>query len=553
MERRAILMILVLAGAASAASGQNALGDGRALQRDLRPAGGYSRPNFSQEVRLRNALVTGNVGGGRSLQIASPYADSDDFRGELPTDSLFLFRRDSYGVNTGYRGNEAMQYQMSFATGYTQGAGYVSRGTPAGGIVSTSAAATRPVPPEVRYGAELAGTRMGSLRSSSNYLSTRTLTPALIGVESSPTGKFEVTSSGLLGVRVLPMNRPVPVAPESSAAGSKPADLSAAAPFITAYDELRERLEAAADPKTPPATKTPPLAPEIIPPARPDPDRPSPDRPSPGSPRPGEVPNPPTPDDPAKPAVDPTAAAQLEHGLARLRERLVPRAMILNNPNAPDGTPTASPAEAQLERDTLELLRDRAIKIGVYTRGDAAPGDLFADHLIAAQKLLGNGQFFDAEERFARAVAMRPGDVTAMAGRLHSQLGAGLYLSAAMNLRRLFESHPEAMAVKFEGRTMPTPVRLEVLRTELRGVIRDADVKHVLEKPAAALLLAYIGWQADNGVDVAAGLTAAREAEAEAATAARAANLPAPVPDPLLSMLEVIWLPNLNPATPAQP
>src|SRR5262249_16673638 len=89
--------LLVCCCGCPAALGQNALGTGRGFERDIRVGGTGNAPraDMRDELRMRNALVTGNVSGGKSLQIARPYADADDFRAALGTDQLFRFRRDS--------------------------------------------------------------------------------------------------------------------------------------------------------------------------------------------------------------------------------------------------------------------------------------------------------------------------------------------------------------------------------------------------------------------------------------------------------------------------
>ena len=65
------------------------------------------------------------------------------------------------------------------------------------------------------------------------------------------------------------------------------------------------------------------------------------------------------------------------------------------------------------------------------------------------------GRFFDAEERFTAALSVRQGDPMAAVGRIHSQLGAGMFLSAAINLRGLLVAHPELAGVKYVPALLP--------------------------------------------------------------------------------------------------
>lgn len=602
----AVALLAGVSGWSTSALAQNALGDGRALQRDLRAPGGYSRPDFAQEVRMRNALVTGNIGGGRSLQIASPYADQDDFRGALGTDSLFRFRRDSFGVNspTNFRASEGIQYQFSGATGYTRADEYVTRLTAASGQAISTAATNEPRSAAAPFarGVQDATQSLNTMRSSAGFASSRGLTPALIGFKESPTGAAEILASPLLGVRTLAEVKPVAATDASrQAAATNTVDTNAStfidraanAPVITAYDEMRAKFDARARGEDNPLGR-PPAANEItLPgskreavPGRTDqpntPARPGDGTPPSGPAAPSSVParpgsavtpaggtpssiNPALPTRPsalpgstppgASDGVQPPPSNFIDSELTRLRARLTDR-----TPRPAEGSSTpevstpgaaAKSPDARWDRknalegisgELFKTIRESQTEVSAYLRGDIAPGDLYASHIMQGQRSMAAAQYFDAEERFARAVAMRPGDVTAMAGRIHAQLGAGLYLSAAMNLRRLFEIHPEVAATRFSGETMPKPERLISLRDDLRQTIQKTRERGEIHRAAYPLLLAYLGWQTDNPEDIRLGLEAAYEADSQAASSARTLGQPQPAPDALVPLLEAIWL-----------
>ena len=114
------LALLALAGSLASvtpgALAQNALGDGRALDANLQQgAGRQNAPgrnsNFAEEVRFRNAIVTGNAPGGMSFRGEAGYLSSDDFRAPLGSDNLFSFQRDSlYSASRrGIRGVDALR------------------------------------------------------------------------------------------------------------------------------------------------------------------------------------------------------------------------------------------------------------------------------------------------------------------------------------------------------------------------------------------------------------------------------------------------------------
>jgi len=98
---RFIPVFVALAGFAVAAPvhAQNALGDGKALDRNLGTntnGRNARRTSIVSEVELRNALLTGNVAGGRQFRGETGYTAPRDFRGETGSDDFFTFQADSF-------------------------------------------------------------------------------------------------------------------------------------------------------------------------------------------------------------------------------------------------------------------------------------------------------------------------------------------------------------------------------------------------------------------------------------------------------------------------
>jgi hypothetical protein len=108
----------------------------------------------------------------------------------------------------------------------------------------------------------------------------------------------------------------------------------------------------------------------------------------------------------------------------------------------------------------------------------------------AGQMALADGRFFDAEERFTRAMSAMPGDPMAAVGRVHGQLGAGLYLSAASNLRQVMREHPELSAARFNVTLVPGDERSKKIAEQLRIELDRASTRLGRD---AGLLLAYLG------------------------------------------------------------
>jgi hypothetical protein len=589
-------MIAAAAGLAlaPAAFGQYFLGDGTGLQRTgVRES---APRDLREELRLRNAVVTGNATGGRSLQIAAPYADAGEFRAALGTDSLFRFRRDSFGagMGVGWRGSESIQYQYAFTTGNTRDvSGAVSR--LGGGLEDIRPAAPSTSPfrqrpptysssPADEEGSDTIAPRLGTLRSTAAFSSTRSLSPAVVGLRQGRDRVERVTASSLLGVRSDPLVADITtgllVDPDTAAAnarrsgagprptspagaGATPATQRQDLAVKTAYDDLvtrmTERFTRDATPTAAPGTtpaqspdQAPGQAPDATPGARPG-SGPIPETPgglfrpapTPGT-TPGATPGGTAPTPPGAgqttPSADPLAQPAWVENLRSLRNRLRDRGLVKGDLTRADQADLAADRSARVagvDRALIDAIRDAGGEIDSFLKGSANPGDLYADHVQNGERLLGEGQYFDAEERFVRALAMRPGDVVSMLGRLHAQIGGGLYMSAAVNLRVLFVDHPELVGVRYRGSTLPSAERLATVKGELAEMLTLSESRRGLPTPEAALLLAYVGFQTGDEPAMARGLGAiAREHAARAAVEGQ----PAPEPDPLEDLLRGVWL-----------
>jgi hypothetical protein len=556
--------------AAAAGRAQNAWGDGRMLERQLqvtdRWEGNVPRPDFRDEVRLRNAVVTGNVGGGKSFQSDLTYGDPDDFRGTLGSDSLFRFRRDSFGAGragyVGLRSTESLQYQYTFGTGnardtrtFTRGVGNMPAST--GAVFTRAQFAERPAYDTT--GSDDAAPVLGTLRSSASFTSSRNLSPALVGYTNVREGVIRVTASSLLGIRqdlLIPdpaTGRLVERTPYGTGPNRPTLASAAPAPVKTAYDRLREDLDAStgftrgakpAPPDDKPAPDKPAPGPSATdkpptPGAHPSPTDPKPtdqpeSKPTEGTtppaagqppPAPGEAPK----EDPSAKALEGWAPWEIK--VLGLRDRIV-----RGKPEKPKEGDTPRFVDDEL----LDILKRTNPEVSSYLAEAGPEGDLFSRHMQEGEEMLAKGRYFDAEERFARALAITRGDPAASAGRLHAQMGAGLYLSAAINLRQLFEQHPEVMTVRYTGKTLPPPERLQGVREELRAQASPAK-PGAARSGEAAMLLAYVSYQMGDQAGTAAALDVMRSIfEATVAEPVRKAG-GEPPHDAIMELMEALW------------
>lgn len=569
--RWSLLAGLILAsGLCTSALAQGyAGGDGRALERDLRvgvPKGLTPRASMADEVRMRNALITGNVGGLRSFHGNVGYTAPDDFRGSLGSDATYSFRRDSASAGQftrPVRGGDGLRYQFYTSTGLAQ-----RPMDEVGRLGATGAAAAKASPGEASSQAsgsrgETLTQRLGAMRSTATFDATRDLTPAVVGYAQVGRGYQPITASSLLGLRTsdrAPLTtRYAAREEEKERPGltrslaeplSSPVNQSETENQIraiqepvtrTLYEDLRDRMKEQEKRQKEEGGRVPDgKAPDGRPADQKSPDQKSPNQKPPDGQGPGTPDRPAQSPDSARPAGADLPAGEQSDTDARLqalRDKLLPRdkRVIGRSMLKPEKDPgSARPGDATdiFDEKTIDLIR----RSGGETRAfiDAPSGaqlDAYSQHMKAGQELMGKNKFFDAEERFARALQERTGDVTAMAARIHAQMGAGLYLSAALNIRQLFVQAPEVIALRYTGDTIPPPQRLASIAADLRANITRARDAQTSPSVGDSLLLAYVGWQLGDAATVGEGLTQAQKS-AEASGK----------PEPLVALLRKTWL-----------
>lgn len=471
------------------APAQNAIGNGTRLDRNLQTgSGGINHPtgDLNAEMRFRNAVVTGNAPNGLSFRGGVGYVAPGEFFGRLGSNSLFQFRRDSINsgmAGLGIRGTDALQYQFALTTGNAPPAGLVGPG-----YVERSGAGARAVNLSAREGgafqaplgrispddpqADPRGQELWTLRSPSGYMATRGLSPSLVATGATADGRqYGIRASPLLGLAGGPLDyaRPAEPAegeamlpeppPGSARAMDLRADLKAQEPTAVARDEgaeaSRPGLERAG--LSGYELLTDRMAKAL----------------------------------PGKSGADERAKPLWQQRIDELRKQLDEsrKPLAQKEPDGAEGDEPDGPGGFRTE--TLKLLRDAG---GPVARLAPEGVDAYAVHMQKAEEYLKQGQFFFAEERFRAALSARPDDPMAAIGRVHAQLGASLYASAALNLRMLLVSHPELVSARYGPDVLPDPARIRTIIERLeaqvaagKGFGRDTG-----------LLIAYLGYQASD-------------------------------------------------------
>jgi len=572
--------LLALCGTAL---GQNAIGDGRALDRNLqRGSGGVNTKvrDLDAQIKLNNAIVTGNAAYGRSFRGNVGYLATDDFRAGLGSNDLFRSQRDLAGsaalagvatvggsglfnsvdpaesgavrfTQRGIRGTDALRYQMALTTG-----------TASPGEAGEASLIVR------RSGAGASAQSIGNaMRSTSEFRTQRSSQPTVLGTEVGTDGhQYALLASPLMGVKVREMESDTGPTGPNEPGKWRPTGVESQARMA------RERIAGTGDgrPKAPPPTAVSTRVDTEVgalggvlerfqaeSQARAGANEPLDTTDRPGATRPGDRTVPvdtqpgakPAPGEAGEPfAPTPAWLTSLEDMRRSLRgepsrreakpDADKPATDQPDNGRPDNGRPDANnPAQPKPERipvtpEDRRIQLDARVKAILDAQGFAEQDAFSVDQIAAAKKArmkvntmiagkpasvyyiermvdgeraLREERYFDAEDAFSRALGASSRDALAQAGRAHAQIGAGLYMSAAANLRDLFATRPEMIGVKFDAGLMPASERLKTIREQLAKAAarRDSTLSG-----DAGLLLAYLAYQAGDLEGVDAGLRA---------------------------------------------
>ncbi|MFM8733099.1 MAG: hypothetical protein ACKOGJ_11450, partial [Phycisphaerales bacterium] len=154
---------------------------------------------------------------------------------------------------------------------------------------------------------------------------------------------------------------------------------------------------------------------------------------------------------------------------------------------------------------------------------------------------MAKGEYFRAEERYSSVLQVVPSSAFALAGVANAQLGAGLHVSSALSLRKLFAMHPEMIDTHLSASILPASVRMDAALAAARERLAGANAPTASPELRSdrfefGLVIAYIGFQTNRPEVTKEGL--------DSMGAARPG-------DALHELLSRVWLP--ADAKPAQP
>ena len=204
---------------------------------------------------------------------------------------------------------------------------------------------------------------------------------------------------------------------------------------------------------------------------------------------------------------------------------------------------TAEPADAKDAKPSIDdlayVLRHGRKLQSLVPEDSSAIKDMMELGAVAMTR----GDYFRAEERFASVLAVVPSSAGALSGVANAELGAGLPASAALSLRKLYAMHPEMIDTRLGAEVLPTPARMDAALAAARERIASGNAPGAPGEVQSdrfdfGLVAAYVGFQTDRPEVVREGVDAMRAARPG---------------DPLVELLQRVWLPAADPTRPSSP
>lgn len=571
--------LLSIAGLCDSAAAQQYRNQGGTLLDRNQQVGGTGVNPRARDIRdqiwLNNAIITGNAPAGRSFRGYVGYTAPPEFRGVAGSDTNYTFRRDSTSaaqIQTGIRASDALRYQLSLTTGQDVPRYLAQWSTPRESNAATASTSTP---------------TSAALRSTADYLTSRVYRPTLVGAQTDRDGnEWNATASPLLGVSWLRVNRDGPDSnkgtgenaprissdfalpdPNAGPPGSGPKALNVSGLTITPTGlestslgmqyqrrELEKKNPNAVDLTLPDTAVDRSVTHARVIAAMNEAYKPgdkSQDKPA------TDVTAPDTDSDKPKSLVEMELerVSRVLRGLPPTPPKAKPKPGEEDTTAPPAARPSPSvpgnqPATDDEDKDAKPLSPEliAALKAaGIKSLDSLVPREgilkdpeWYRAQMESGQRLLAEAQYFDAEDRFTRAIAAMPSDPLAKIGRVHAELGAGLFLSAAANLRSAIKAHPELAAMRFDSSLLPDRARIAVLADMLRANLAAGGQGMGSD---SALLLAYLGHASVDQPMCVEGL----KAFAQHTDPANAAELS------LYQLLRALWTDGQDPAIPEQP
>jgi tetratricopeptide (TPR) repeat protein len=126
----------------------------------------------------------------------------------------------------------------------------------------------------------------------------------------------------------------------------------------------------------------------------------------------------------------------------------------------------------------------------------------FSTLMLQAEGLLKQGKYLEAADAYQTAITTDPDDALAVIGRAHAELGAGMYESAANDLKFVFTKKPELTSVRYSLGDFIAPERQSYLIKDLQSLSTNSGPGNT-----ASFLLCYMYYNTGRPQDMQAELS----------------------------------------------
>jgi len=151
----------------------------------------------------------------------------------------------------------------------------------------------------------------------------------------------------------------------------------------------------------------------------------------------------------------------------------------------PDGKETVAgdAGSEESSSDSSEVYRSR------WSSGSQPANieSLYEQYFQQGVDAISDGRYTEAAGRFGVASRLKPDDLASPIGKVNAEIGAGMYLSAALHLQLLFVRSPEAIGFVSYSEILPSRERLDECAVQLSELIEESDWVE------GGLILAFVG------------------------------------------------------------
>ncbi|MCL2647364.1 MAG: tetratricopeptide repeat protein [Phycisphaerales bacterium] len=166
----------------------------------------------------------------------------------------------------------------------------------------------------------------------------------------------------------------------------------------------------------------------------------------------------------------------------------LPQALLIQRLKAIENQPDA------VLRSGRELQPLKSLADPNATAGQVTP---FDTQMRKAEALLKNEKYLDAADAYQSALIVEPNNPLALIGRANAEIGAGMYTSAAYDLKFVFTKKPELMALRFAIDEFIPAQRLSMILADLADMAKAPNTGN-----NASFLYSYLTYNTGRSNDL---------------------------------------------------